>query len=124
MYSEYSKSETTPYIGVSLSSCLISTGIAASLSIFNISSMSVLWMVFGQMRLYQLLLLQSGFVHQQVIDYIKGFKFTLFSFQFLDIKEFLSRYLTVFRNIVNYLDYTQENSKLDEIGNFYCKCFY
>ena len=78
--------------------------------------MAVLWMMFGQMKIWQMLLLQDGYVSEYVRKYILGFKFSLFNFAFLDFKNKIFVHLPGFSSLITWLDFTQENNKIGDLG--------
>ena len=90
--------------------------LTVGLSLTNVSSMSIIWMMFGQMRIFLLLLLQSGYVSEYVINYILGFKFVMFSFDFLKIRQLFIVLFTFVNSMIQYFDDEQQNAKLNTIG--------
>ena len=87
-----------------------------TMNALNLSSVTVLWMIFGQMKLWQILLLQDGYISEYARKYIIGFKFTLFSFSFMDFKSNVFEALIGAKSIVSYLDFDQENSTMNDLG--------
>ena len=87
-----------------------------TMNALNLSSMAVLWMMFGQMKQLQILLFQDGYISEYVRKYIIGFKFTLFSFSFMDFKNKIFETLIGAKSIVSYLDFDQENSTMNDLG--------
>lgn len=82
----------------------------ASASISMTSPQSI-WLVMGQFQLLMLLLLSDAYIPKDVETYILGMDYTLFSFNFLKIKEwkFPSK-------IYEYFDYDQSKADLILVG--------
>ena len=116
-YSQYDSSQIETYSIVNLVVIGVVLLFTSGLTAFNLSSMTVLWMVFGQMRILQFLLLQDGYVSQYVKKFIIGFKFTLFSFSFFNIKDNILYKMTAMKPAFSYLDFSQENNTLSDLGN-------
>ena len=74
----------------------VSTFIGGTLSLLNLSSTQVVWSSINQIQLYLLIPLLNIYIEAQVLVFLEGFDFSLFSLSFLNINK-----LNIFNKILS-----------------------
>jgi hypothetical protein len=81
-------------------------GVAASMS-----SPQGSWSMINQFQIFILLPMLGAYMPFEVINFITGMGFTLFSFDFIPYKE-----IPGIKHTIQFLDYDQTDEYLDEVG--------
>ena len=89
----------------------ITVGAAVVMSLMNLSSITIVWAIFNQMRTLTLILLTDSYVTDNIRVYLSGMKIFSFNFQFLSIGS-----LPGAIKIVNYFDSKQKYRSISDSG--------
>ena len=89
----------------------VTAGAAAVLSMMNLSSITVIWAIFNQMRSLILILLTGWYFTDNVKVYLSGMKIFSFNLSFLSIGS-----LPVAITVVNFFDFSQAYSTIADSG--------
>lgn len=91
------------------------TAIAYAMNIasssISLTSPQSLWLIIGQFQLLMLLLISEAFIPRDIADYIMGMDYTMFSFGFINVKDW-----QLISNPIKHLSYPQSSYSLYFIG--------
>ena len=89
----------------------VTSAAAVALSMLNLSSITVVWAMFNQMRNLLLILLTGAYVTENVEAYLIGMKVFTFNFSFLSIGS-----LPFVIKVVNFFDFSQSYVSVSSCG--------
>lgn len=90
---------------------LTSVGVGSVMTLLSSSSSNSAFASLNQFQLYLLMPMVGTTVHQNLMDYLQGFDFTLFSFKFIDLSK-----ISLFEKIPEFFDFQNDNVYLSSIG--------
>ena len=88
-----------------------SVGVGVVAAIASSSSSNSMFVSINQFQLYMLIPLTGAFIHKNILDYIKGFEFAVFTLNFIDFKQVI-----ILKYPAQYYEFETDDEYLSSVG--------